>query len=65
MRIEHEEQMASGPFWMGCTRNILGHEANKATYTAASSSSAISPVHSISALLLGLSLVLQLYALIT
>ncbi|KAF5306949.1 hypothetical protein FQA39_LY00179 [Lamprigera yunnana] len=40
MRVEHEEQTLSAPFWMGCSRNIGLPPGNKAPYTNPSASSA-------------------------
>lgn len=34
MRVENPVQTPSGPFWMGCSKNLQGYEpGNKAPYT--------------------------------
>lgn len=65
MRVEKEEQTPSGPFWMGCTKNIKEYDyARKAPYTGAKSKSSRLKSNYVS-LIIGFSVILKIYALIT
>lgn len=66
MRVEREEQTPSGPFWMGCERNIKEYEqVKKAPYTDFKSGSNINKSNYILNILVSIGAALKLYSLIT